>query len=366
MTPNCRALACLMTGIVVMSCGREGNSRNKGDATATTAQTDPQLKVSTSLLATSPVLGRIGPMWVAGDRVWVGDYSGDPFLHVVDLASGKLLVSWGKLGEGPGDFKSIEAFSAGRAGVDRVIAIDGTQGRLNEIGLRSDLRPQVYRTWTLPGSPRPRSVTALGKGYVAWSEVGGSHWLLLDSTGTISSTVDATLLGADSIPSRDRLKATSGMTLCAKPNGSRFAVFFLSAGRAEIHDSMGALIGPADVPVSAPADFIRRSDGTIAWRQTQLHYLACAANSQFVLGLYSGKFTAQFKGADSQLLGETQVVDVFDWDGRHLGQLVLDKPVLSLLLLNDSATLLGASSIASSLYRVDVTNQLAQLRKSSQ
>jgi hypothetical protein len=186
---------------------------------------------------------------------------------------------------------------------------------------------------------------------------------LLDSTGVITSVADGPLVGDDSIPAWERAKASADLSICAHPDGSQYAVFYLAAGRSELHDSTGAMVKLVGVPYPGTADFVRRKSGRVVFEPRALHYLACAANGEFILALYSGKTIVETDGAVAQELGEAQIVHVFNWDGQLLGQLDLDRPVLSLLLTSDSQTLLGASANAGAVFEMNVKEQLDQLRR---
>jgi hypothetical protein len=67
----------------------------------------PLARLAGELLVDDPTIGRPGSLVIQQRLLWVGDMAGDPFLHVIDLASRKIVRSMGRPGEGPGDFKYL-------------------------------------------------------------------------------------------------------------------------------------------------------------------------------------------------------------------------------------------------------------------
>lgn len=68
-------------------------------------------QLSGTLLVSDPVIGQPGTMVTNGGLLWVTDRSGNPAVHAIDLATGAVVSSEGRAGEGPGDFASISNLS---------------------------------------------------------------------------------------------------------------------------------------------------------------------------------------------------------------------------------------------------------------
>ena len=59
------------------------------------------------LLSRSPAVGAPGFIQPWNEYLMVSDWMGDPNLHVIDRSTGELLVSFGRIGGGPGEFANI-------------------------------------------------------------------------------------------------------------------------------------------------------------------------------------------------------------------------------------------------------------------
>lgn len=332
------------------------------ERTGENAGTTTEVTLPSRVLSSDELLGHVGAIAVVEDRLWIGDHSGDPYLHLLDRKTGQVLVSWGRQGEGPGDFKDVQSFFPSPSNPGHIRAYDATMDRVVELGVSSDLEPEVTRTWTFSSSPRPRRVTALGVGFVAWTEMEGGQWLFLDSNAVERSRTDARLLGGDSVPNWERAKASSAFSVCVRPGADQFAVLYGNAGRIEIYDADGSFEALAAVPSPSDGDFARREDGAPRWRRIRVHYVGCAATGTNLLGLYSGRVDSLYEGPRRQEIGDALSIHVFSWDGAYEGQLNLQAPIQQLTLTEEGDTLYGTSPTSSLIFEMPIGETLNRLR----
>lgn len=295
-------------------------------------------------LMSSVAIGRASKMIVQGQRLWVGDQMGDPFLHVVDIPSGGLRKSFARNGEGPGDFHSATQLSLRPGDTSGVWVFDYNLRRMTRVTERPD-----------PRHP-PTVITALGRGVahrMLWfgkdrvlfiSQADTDRVMLADSLGRVIATVRGPLLGSSDIPMNTRAEDSNGM-VCARPDGSAFAIAYLNASRIDLFDAKGGLRGHANVPVPNvnEGDFYKDPRGVWHTPKPRRYYNECFATQNLLYTLFAGRLATA--GPEGTHPWDAQFIHVFDWNGNLLAAYKLDQLAETFAVSGDSLLFAGGEAI---------------------
>jgi hypothetical protein len=337
------AVACIPLVWLVMACNAPQTTRNP-----------PSIDVRGELFARDPGFGDLATLMVRGSYLWVGDASGDPFLHVIDVTSGQVIVSFGRHGDGPGDFQSIPWLMADPADPEGVIVYDRLAGRLTRLGVGADSQVEVRSTTLVPvSSPHPAWIAPVRGGYVGWlRDVRDSahRWILFGHPGGAPTAVPGPLVGPERVGFRQRLDASSSLQICERPDGTRFAVVYGSAGRIELHDSAARFLGLADVPDSSNGDFQQQPGRGLIWNGLHFWYASCAASEPYLFALYAGT-RVHYPGPPPNI---SRQVQIYDWHGRLIATLALSTGIDAIALDVKRGVLYGLGGSGTEIYRFDL------------
>ncbi len=313
---------------------------------------DPR-KISGKLLATEEIFGKLAAIsWDHDGVLWIGDLSGDPYLHNLDPERGTLIRSVGLDGEGPGDFRNVWDIYP-LTGSGGVWVHDNTLSRVTQQFARDSHR--TGRIIELPATPRLLVLGSLGGGFVGWSVDTAARLTFLDSVGSVRATAPGPLLGADTIPFRQRMVATAQMKICGKPDGSRFAIALASAGRIEIRDADGSLLLQADVPFASAGDFGTDSRGNVVHKRVKRYYFACDATNDVLLAAFSGMDERMNpEGNAWRTTNKGWHLHAFDWDGRLVGTWQTDVPLTRIAWDAEGGRLYATEAETGSVYAFDL------------
>jgi hypothetical protein len=261
--------------------------------------------------------------------LWIGDNTGDPFIHLVDIRRATPLRSIGRHGDGPGDFHSVFGFSV-RPDDNGLWAFDVSRRRLTRIAVDTKVPPEVI---SIP----IRAVQARWLDRARILAVGPSdtdRFAVFDSTGVLLRRGPGPLLGPDSVPLRQRLETSSQVKLCANPDGTAFALFYMDGGRAEIYDTL--LQRQSELPVPFPSQGVfSRNKQSHAWevRAPRMYYVSCTATRTYLYAVFSGRHS-DFEHHIVQ--ANSRFVHVFDWTGHFLRAYRLDHDAMAIASDGDS------------------------------
>ena len=268
--------------------------------------------LAAELLTTSTAIGIPIGIVPTGRRLWVQDFAGDPQLHVVDAATGEVLSSLGRRGEGAGEFgQSVWGMQVLPPDTMALWTFDIDGQRVIRVELGKE--PSSWRTVPLVGSP---SVWAPG---LARSERhrrrprtqqrSGAVLLLRLHRRTHPGRFPGSYWGARRSPWRRRCRRPSPASDCAPtPVGEAFVQYYFAFGRIELFDREATDSALAEVPFPSEPIFMRRDGGDLRFRAYRYHYLDCApADSRFYM-LFVGR------PYDSGVAVESAShVHIFDW-----------------------------------------------------
>ncbi len=160
--------------------------------------------------------------------------------------------------------------------------------------------------------------------------------MFADSLGRVYKSVAAGILGASAIPAALREDVSSGVILCANPTGTGFAFAYDGASRVDVFNARGGLVRHAATPFADvdEGDFARDARG--AWHNPspRYYYRSCAATNERLYELFAGRL--QSAGPPGTRMWDAGFVHVFDWSGRLVGVLALDKLAETIAVAGDS------------------------------
>lgn len=312
------ALRCWAIGLFVAACSSvdgtlEASRAGRAALVAETAVSDD-------------TLGWIVDLALVGDRLVAVDAMLDPSVHVFKLESLRRLASYGRRGDGPGEFKDPEQIVTGASNSpDEVWILDGVHQRLtrlslNELEAGAVVAPQ---TFSMDG-PNAGSLVRVPDGrWFAGGWITDGRVARFHADRSYDRTIVAFPPEAEA-PGMTLLQAYESRVV-ADPAGDRLAAATLLAGLLEIFDYDGAMVTRAVVPDSFPPSWVQgRSRGGRAVMsvgpETRYGFTDLAATRRFLYGLFSGG-----RVMEEGTPWATKDVQVFGWDGKHVKTLYLDR-----------------------------------------
>jgi hypothetical protein len=311
------------------------------------------------LLTGEPVTRDIAigvPAWmeIQGSTLWLTDRLGDPFVHVVDLRTGRVLVSFGRSGAGPGDFQAVTNMSVRPHDESAVWVFDANLGRITRVGEGPVVSPAIIRQPS--GELIERMLWVSHDRLLAINHSDTARYVVVDTTSHILGRIPANLLGSDSLPRSQRIAHSTGLVVCSNPESDRLAILYVHGGRIDIHDLTGQFIRRSAVPFPSNGGLQRDSAGKLYWHDVRDYYVSCGTSNRHLFALFSGVRLKRPGGAGTIV---AEMVHEFDWDGRFVGAYRLDRLTTAIVAQSDSV-LYGAASDASGIFRYRIPARTKQ------
>lgn len=282
-------------------------------------------------ITASPSIGRPSQIGVVGNKLWLSDRSGDPYLHLIDLTSRTIVRSLGQGGEGPGDFHGITRFSVRGDAASTIWASDPGLRRMTVL---TEL-PTPPELFTLPTGVTPLDLVWLTNDVVLGIGDFDTNRVILANAKTHQvRIVPGELLGADSISIGPRRDLSTGFLVCPSADAGRFGMAFVGAGRIDIHDTSGRLIARARVPFPSNGEFTRDDTGRWHARYTWRYYADCVGTKRYLYALFAGHRTDARPG-DGTIVSARDV-HVFSWQGELLQVFRLDHMASAIAIAGDT------------------------------
>ncbi len=265
------------------------------------------------LLLADTTLGEPWHLAVQGTQLWVADHSGNPYLHVVDIPSARIIFSTGRHGEGPGDFEATPQFTRRPGDAGAIWAYDDVLKRL----VREAGHPT---TDYVIDDPPQQFVDVYSYLWLGWDRLVGvgdmdsNRVIIADTGGDRFAVHRADLLGPDSVPLLARRAASEGFVACSSPAMKRFAVLYMLGGRIDIFDSAGRVLAHARVPFATNGQWVMSPRHGTLWAQPDwMYYIDCDATPEYLYALFAGYRT---DGPNGGRIRAARYVHILDWDGR--------------------------------------------------
>lgn len=265
-----------------------------------------------------------------GDRLVVIDRRGEESVHVIDSDDGSWIASVGPPGDGPAEFRSPVAITRDREG--RVWVFDTENQRMTrlDLGRLDDGNAWADRSFRLSSTTRVLDLTwTADAGMLAWGLFREGRYGRLDVRGRLeyeTGTFPAVAAGEPAILNQQVYR----VRFAAHPNGRLIVAAARHAGRIDIVDAEGVARVSAAAPVPFEPSFDVR--GAAGWPmavftdESRLGYIDVAATEGYIFALFSGRTAADFQGRSAY----ARDVHVFDWNGRLVEILRLDRDVAAI------------------------------------
>ena len=297
------------------------------------ARHEPSVTLAAETVVSDDAVGWIVDLALVGDRVVGLDAMLDPSVHVFDSEGLRHLASYGRSGDGPGEFRDPEQIVMGASNVPgEVWILDGVHQRLTQLSLDEIEAGTVGRPQTLP-MDRPNAGSLVRAPDGRWFAGG---WITEGRIGRYHAdrSYDRTILGFPSeveAPGMTLLQAYESRVV-AEPAGDRLAAATLLGGLLDIFDYDGAAIARAPVPDPFYPSWAQgRSKGGKAVMSvasdTRYGFTDLAATGGYVYGLFSGERVLQ-EGTP----WATTEVQVYTWRGEHVRTLYLDRTANAIIV----------------------------------
>lgn len=312
----------------------------------------------------APARGSGAPLPIRGEVFFQGDHLGAPLdialvgrhlvvvdplgenaIHVVRTADGELVRSFGRKGEGPGEFRSPWSVDPAAGEENAFWVYDAGLGRLTHVDLDTDFRE--------PTAMGRRSVTLRSEAMLtspAWVSdslvvspglLAEGRLAYLGPDGGMRRVVGQVPPGGEDVPPTVRQHAYQS-TLRPSPDRSRLVLATRHADQLEIYLADGTPVAR----VKGPADFepvfaVRQRGGRpemASGADLRFGYVDVATSGESIFALYSGRTRGEYPGEAN--FGE--FVHVYGWDGKLRRTLRLDAAVIAIAVDDRSGILYAA------------------------
>lgn len=291
-------------------------------------------------------LGWIVEIALVGDRVVALDALLEPAVHVVDLERSVRLGSYGRQGDGPGEFKDPEQIVTGAAeSPDEVWILDGIHQRLTRLSLPEIETGAEVSPETVPlNGPNAGALVRTSDG--TWFAGG---WITDGRIGRYHAdrSYDRTILGFPpdvvDVPGTTLLQAYESWVV-ADPERERLAAATLLGGLLEIFDHDGVPLAQAAVPEPFRPVWEqgRSRNGRAVMAvspETRYGFTDLAATRRYLYGVFSGR-----RVDEDGPVWASRDVQVYTWDGAYVRTLRLDRAAEA-IAIDASDTWLYASGL---------------------
>lgn len=327
-------------GVLGLTGYRATHAAPEASAGASYEGAGPVLEPQRRVLNRSDELGIPYRLATVGPWLVVIDVASDEALHAIDRETGELTRSFGRRGEGPGEFKEPWSLDPVAGSSSELWVYDYRLRRLSYVDLRDEFFAQerlgersvrLQSSASLTGVMRTNDNGFVGPGFFQEGRLGvfEEHGKLIGKRGRIPE-VDR------EVPPLLRQYMYQSTT-AAHPDHDRLAVASRYASALEIYRPDGSLIAMADAPfpIAPDAKLVSFQHGFVQEDDTPLGYVEVAASGDYVFALFSGRTFAEYKGREMF----ARDVHVFDWEGALRGVVRLEVDVVSLAVDRDSQSL---------------------------
>lgn len=285
-----------------------------------------------SVLNASDRLGLPGAIERAGDYLVLTDGVGEAALHVIDRTTGKIRGSFGREGEGPGEYRAPRSIDP-EPGENAFWVFDIGLQRLTHIELRDGLpavKPADSEVLTLRASaPTTDPIRLQGGRLLALGFFPDGRLAEFDGAGSLLRTVGSLPPNPERIPPSVLQQVYQGR-MKARPDRQLLAIGTRYAGFIEIYGADGTLArrvsGPLSVGLRFQVQETAHGPVMASGEDLRFGYIDVAATQDRIYALFSGRTRAGFPGRANY--GE--YVHVFNWEGEFLEALHLDADVLAI------------------------------------
>jgi hypothetical protein len=341
--------------MIATSCADRTDERDR-TAQSSGCITERVYRLSGEVINRDPILGLPADMALAGSSLWIRDAAANPSIHLLNPVTGRLLRSLGRRGQGPGELRKAYVMSATQQDstaiwvwdieAQHLVRMVGDGGADSAIRiLKPDAVGAVVTHGVRLGSDRVVGLSVL-------SDSLRLH--VFDGSGKRIRSLPTYLPGDTTVPIRERIEATLTATVCALPDGKRFAISYGGFRRVDLYDRDGNSIGFVGDAMSGADLFpFDRTTDKRAFRPTKRQwFLFCSLTERHVYALRYNDIESNVAGGNT--------VEVFDWRGGHVASLALDCNVSGLAVHPTEALLFATVHGTSEVVRFRLPPGIAE------
>jgi len=277
-----------------------------------------------TILSASDSFGVIGGVAIVGDKLVVGQREA-PYFLVLDRATGTMVRSFGRMGEGPGEFRMAPAMFSGVPNDSVRFWVGSWMGRsLFAIDVSGPPRGEaVPPLLQVRPSPTEGSIHGVRLGanrllLTAQSKDGLVPFGVFDTLAQLQSRLPGVRHGDDRLRP-EGLQSAFSFRICTDPSGSRMALAYADVGLVRMRRIEDSALIEASVPyrfrhhLPLIGKVMREfKSGTAGNRRAYTH---CVANDSLVYAFFSGQLRGKRSSSPPV---ENTFLHVFDWGGRLL------------------------------------------------
>lgn len=275
-----------------------------------------------TMLAGGDLFGMPTRLEVAGGELLVLDRYRSESIVALDRRSGRLLRSFGREGDGPGEFRSPVAFVVDGSGV---AVLDVGLNRVTWLDARTDAFTLRGTTNLMLESAATDVVLAPGGEFLVSGFMADGRLARVDQGGSLVRYEGRPIV-TEGLPPPRRLEALQG-TLRTSPEGDRVVRTHRFASRLEIIDPRTFATTVAWGP--------ERFEPQVGNDQARFGYLDAAPFSEGFFALYSGRTREDYPGRANY----GAVIHEFGWDGSLRAEHRLDADVIAIAWSEDDGLL---------------------------
>ena len=274
-----------------------------------------------TVLSASDSFGVIGGVTIVGDKLVVGQREA-PYFLVLDRRSGAIVRSFGRAGEGPGEFRMAPEFLRGVPNTQDRFWVGSWMGQ-SLVALPAHAAP--------PGEPEPsplRVRPSLSKGSIHGLRLGENRLLLtgqskdglvqfgmFDTLGVLQQQLSPIAHVDDRLFDK-ALQSAFEFRLCANTSGTRFALAYANTGMLRVRGVDDSIVTEAEVPyrfrlhLPPIGRLLREFKPAPGGRRA---YLSCVATDSLLYAFFSGEL---LRKPWNRPPVDNVFLHVFTWDGR--------------------------------------------------
>jgi hypothetical protein len=307
-------------------------------ASVVTARLQGRPLGATEALALPTRMRRVGPYLVVLDRY------AERKVHLFDAATGALLASAGRDGDGPAELRVPWSVKPDPEG-EGFWVLDVGLARLAHYRIERPASGTAVlapdRTLRLETPAPLTDFTLLADGSVLASGFfPEGRFADFAPDGRFRGPLGALPEADGDVPAGVLLQAWQGR-MSDFAGGSRIAIAYRHAGRLGVFDSSGRQVreiaGPFDFAPVFQVGAGERGPAMVAGDDFRLGYVDLAVSDRYLLGLFSGR-TVGRAGPDAAF---GRHVHVFDWEGRLVAAFELEADAIAIELGPDGTELLA-------------------------
>ncbi|MBI4544863.1 MAG: hypothetical protein HY703_06700 [Gemmatimonadetes bacterium] len=330
-----RALPMLL--LACLGCGADDGALPGREAARTAPavarQRAPQLEAGSEPRDTLPLrrafgdslaFGWISGLWIAGENLLVSDPQTSPHLLLIDRRSGAIRKRFGRHGRGPREFQDPVWAVPVPGDPSQVWVYDFQNKRLALLRPDAPDDGVVEKELPLLAGLSLSSPVWTGDRIVSNGLFPDHTLTVLDRTGRIISSIIADPpYSAREVPHGVGRMLLNRSFLAVHPGLERLALSYQYRSRVDFFTAAGEMYASTTGPRPVTPRY-HVADGRHFWDPgSEMAYAGAAAGSRFVYALFCGCRLGQ--NGQSSLPAR---IHVFDWEGRFLEELALDRPVI--------------------------------------